>query len=134
VSEESLHELAQESDKLSFAVGDIIVEEGTLGNLMFVIGQGRVQVVKYRLKPDEIILATLTARDFFGEMCIIESVSRSASVRAIEPTEVYAFSGGDLYRLFKHRPDDYAIVILNIARDLSRRLRAIDTAFAARAH
>jgi CRP-like cAMP-binding protein len=64
-------------------------------------------------------------------MSIIECVARSASVRAVEDTFLFSLKGTDLYRLFQRHPDQYAIVILNIARDLSRRLRAIDEKFSA---
>jgi CRP/FNR family transcriptional regulator, cyclic AMP receptor protein len=82
----------------------------------------------------ETVLAVLGPQDFLGEMSIIECVARSASVRAVEDTSLFALRGTDLYRLFQHHPDQYAIVILNIARDLSRRLRAIDEKFSAISH
>ena len=59
-------------------------------------------------------------------------MTRSASVRAVEDTFLFALKGIDL--LFQKHPDQYAIVILNIARDLSRRLRAIDERFSAISH
>jgi len=90
-----------------------------------------VEVVKNLAQPHETILAALRPKDFLGEMSIIECVARSASVRAVEDTSLFALKGTDLYRLFKRYPDQYAIVILNIARDLSRRLRAIDEKFSA---
>jgi CRP/FNR family transcriptional regulator, cyclic AMP receptor protein len=65
---------------------------------------------------------------------MIECVKRSASLRAAEPATLFALKGTDLYRLYRHQPDQYAIVILNIARDLSRRLRSIDEKFAAISH
>ena len=65
---------------------------------------------------------------------MIDCVARSASIRAIEDTTLFSLKGTDLYRLFQHHPDQYAIVILNIARDISRRLRAIDEKFTAISH
>ena len=79
----------------------------------------------------ETVLAHLRPRDFLGEMSIIDCVTRSASVRAVEDTLLFALKGIDLYHFFQKHPDQYAIVILNIARDLSRRLRAIDERFSA---
>jgi CRP/FNR family transcriptional regulator, cyclic AMP receptor protein len=67
-------------------------------------------------------------------MSMIECVTRSASLRAIEETFLFALKGTALYRLYRRQPDQYAIVILNIARDLSRRLRSIDEKFAAIRH
>jgi CRP/FNR family transcriptional regulator, cyclic AMP receptor protein len=65
---------------------------------------------------------------------MIECVTRSASLRAAETASLFSLKGTDLYHLYRHQPDQYAIVILNIARDLSRRLRSIDEKFAAISH
>jgi CRP/FNR family transcriptional regulator, cyclic AMP receptor protein len=112
----------------------VIVREGEPGDRMFIVRTGRVQVVKHLGKPTQTLLAVFGPRDFMGEMSIIECVARSASLRAIEETSLFALRGIDLYHLFKRRPDQYGIVILNIARDLSRRLRALDEKFSAVSH
>jgi CRP/FNR family cyclic AMP-dependent transcriptional regulator len=127
----ALSEIASAVEEATFRTGDIIVREGEAGNRMFIIFSGRVEVVKNLAQTHETILAVLRPKDFLGEMSIIECVARSASVRAVEDTSLFALKGTDLYRLFKRYPDQYAIVILNIARDLSRRLRAIDERFSA---
>ena len=127
----ALSEIASAVEEAAFRTGDIVVREGEAGNRMFIIFSGRVEVVKNLAQPHETILAVLRPKDFLGEMSIIECVARSASVRAVEDTSLFALKGTDLYRLFKRYPDQYAIVILNIARDLSRRLRAIDEKFSA---
>jgi CRP/FNR family transcriptional regulator, cyclic AMP receptor protein len=127
----ALSEIALAVEEAAFRTGDIIVREGEAGNRMFIIFSGRVEVVKHLAQTHETVLAVLRPKDFLGEMSIIECVARSASVRAVEDTSLFALKGTDLYRLFRRQPDQYAIVILNIARDLSRRLRAIDEKFSA---
>jgi len=127
----ALSEIARAVEEAAFRTGDIIVREGEAGNRMFIIFSGRVEVVKNLAQTHETILAVLRPKDFLGESSIIECVARSASVRAVEDTSLFALKGTDLYRLFKRYPDQYAIMILNIARDLSRRLRAIDEKFSA---
>jgi CRP/FNR family transcriptional regulator, cyclic AMP receptor protein len=126
--------LAQAVEESSFRAGDVIVREGEQGNRMFIIRSGRVEVVKHLSEPHETVLDVLEARNFMGEMCIVDCVVRSASVRAVEETTLYSLRGIDLYRLFKKYPDQYAIIILNIARDLARRLRSIDEKFSAISH
>jgi CRP/FNR family cyclic AMP-dependent transcriptional regulator len=130
----SVSEIAAAVREMSFRAGDIIVREGESGNRMFIIQTGRAEVVKHLALPHETVLAVLGPKDFLGEMSIIECVARSASVRAVEDTSLFALTGTDLYRLFQHHADQYAIVILNIARDLSRRLRTIDEKFSAISH
>lgn len=131
---DALSVIADAAEEAAFRAGDIIVREGEPGNRMFIVYSGRVEIVKYLAQPHETVLAVFGPKNFVGEMSIIECVARSASVRAVDDTFLFAIKGTDLYHLFKRHPDQYAIVILNIARDLSRRLRAIDEMFAAASH
>ena len=131
---DAVSEIAHAVEEAEFRAGEIIVREDEPGNRMFIIRSGRVEVVKHLGQPRETVLATFGPRDFLGEMSIIECVARAASLRATEDSFLFALKGTDLYHLFRHQPDQYAIVILNIARDLSRRLRAIDEMFTAVSH
>ena len=126
--------IADAAKEAGFRAGQTILGEAERGNRMFVIHAGRVEVVKNLGESHETVLAVLGPRDFFGEMCIIECLTRCASVRAIESTRVFGLKSTDLLHLFEKQPDQYAIIILNIARDLSRRLRALDELFAAVSH
>ena len=126
--------IAKAVEQSSFHAADTILGEEETGNRMFIIQAGRVEVVKHVGEERETILAVLGPKEFFGEMCIIECLTRCASVRAIEKTRVFALKSTDLHRLFEKQPDQYAIMILNIARDISRRLRALDELFAAVSH
>jgi CRP/FNR family cyclic AMP-dependent transcriptional regulator len=130
----AVSEIADAVEEVEFRADEIIVREDELGNRMFIIRSGRVQVVKHLGQPRETILATLGPKDFLGEMSIIECVARAASLRTIEDSFLFSLKAADLHHLFLHQPDQYAIVILNIARDLSRRLRAIDELFTAVSH
>jgi CRP/FNR family cyclic AMP-dependent transcriptional regulator len=130
----ALTEIANALEPAMFQKDDIIVKEGEPGNRMFIIGRGSVEIVKHLGRSRETVLAVLLPNDFLGEMSIIDCVARSASVRALEESTLLALKGIDLYHLFQRYPDQYAIVILNIARDISRRLRAIDEKYAAISH
>jgi CRP-like cAMP-binding protein len=110
--------------------GAVIVREGAPGDRVYFVRSGRVRVVK----EPAVQLAEFGPGDFFGEMSLVESVVRSASVIALEPTQVATLKGMDFYKLYRQRPDQYGIVMLNIARDLARRLRHIDDDFCHVAH
>ena len=86
----------------------------------------------YNGKTDEVELAKLGERDFFGEMCILETLPRSATVQAVVDTTLYSLTAMTFYHLYQAMPGQYSILLLNIARDLSRRLRHLDEVFAAR--
>lgn len=120
--------------KASTAVpGEIIVREGTQGREMYLIGRGRVEVVKGVGSSRETKLAILGPGESFGEMSILECMARSASIRCVEACALYSVKSEDLLRLFQQWPDQYAILMVNMARHLSRRLRTMDEVFAAKA-
>jgi CRP-like cAMP-binding protein len=118
----------------AFAAGDAIVREGEKGDRMYFVCSGQVKVIKQPAGEPALVLAEFGPGDFFGEMSLVESVVRSASVIAQVPTRVYTLRGMDFYKLYRQRPDQYGIVMLNIARDLARRLRRADEHFCHVAH
>jgi CRP-like cAMP-binding protein len=134
LSDEALTSLTDHVRYLDYSPGNVVISEGTLGDTLYILSEGAVEVVMFLEKPEEKVLATLKQGEIFGEMCIIDSVVRSASVRAVaEPTVVVALHRSDLHRLFKTDPTQFSILILNISRGLCRRLRTVDELYAARA-
>jgi CRP-like cAMP-binding protein len=65
-------------------------------------------------------------------MCVIDPVPRAATVCAITPVKAIEIKAATLHHLSTQMPEQFAIVILNIARDMARRLRALDVAYAAK--
>jgi CRP/FNR family cyclic AMP-dependent transcriptional regulator len=126
---EFLAGLAKESE---VKAGEVVVREHEPGNRFYVITAGSVRVCKRYGQPDELELAVLHAGNFFGEMCILETLPRSATVYALGRTRLLGFSSISFYHFYQAMPAQYSILLLNIARDLSRRLRRLDEAFAAR--
>lgn len=112
-----------------YAAGDVIVREGERGDRVFFVRTGRVRVIKQPKGEPAVQLTEFGPGDFFGEMSLVESVARSASVIALEPTLVFTLKGMDFYKLYRQHPGQYGIVMLNIARDLARRLRQLDEHF-----
>jgi CRP-like cAMP-binding protein len=126
---DALTMLGENGAVADFAPGDVIVREGDAGHSLFIIVEGNVEVSKH---PHDVVLARLHAGTFFGEMCVVDPVPRVATVRALTKVKVIELTSGTLYHLYQKMPDQYAIMILNISRDLARRLRRLDEAFAAR--
>lgn len=129
VGPEALAMLALEVEEISCLEEEVIVEEGTFGNHLYVIAQGSVRVVMRLGREQETELAVLKERDFFGEMCLLENVLRCASVQAVEPVVLYSLSRVSWHRFAESWPEEHAKVVMNTARDLSKRLRVLDEAF-----
>ena len=112
-----------------FAEGVDIVEEGTLNDRVYFIYSGAVEVLK-RLgdeTPDKCRRITVMHRgDTFGEMELIDIQPCAATVRATEETCTLTLSNHDLYKVCKTDIKTYTMLIMNLARELSRRLRRMD--------
>ncbi|GAB4249455.1 MAG: hypothetical protein OHK005_16240 [Candidatus Methylacidiphilales bacterium] len=103
-----------------------IAQEGEMSSSFFCLLTGRVSVVRAG-----VCLAELKAGECFGEMSMLECKPRSAGVRALEPCTVASLRSTDLLAIYENQPAQYAIIILNLARDLARRLHQLDERFAA---
>lgn len=132
LSDEAIDLLVKHARELHVRPGEFIVNEGESGNRFYLIDKGEVRVVKQAGTSHEVVLAKLGPHDFFGEMCILETLPRSASVEAITEATVFALSSLDFLYLYEKLPSEYGILVLNLARDLSRRIRHLDEVFAAR--
>jgi len=113
----------------TFQKGDIIIREGDLGDRLYFIHRGSVEILKKVVSQKKDVqerLAVLESGDTFGEMELIDVQHRAATVRALEDTETLTLSNRDLYRIEKENLKTFTIIIMNLAREISRRLRRMD--------
>ena len=87
----------------SWADGEVIVRQGEVGNSMFVVQAGEVEVLR-ETEDGEVRLAILGAGDFFGEMSIFEHEVRSATVRARGKARVLTVDKRTLLKRIKEDP------------------------------
>jgi CRP/FNR family cyclic AMP-dependent transcriptional regulator len=126
LSDDVLLHLAQMLQQRRVAPGTTLFQEGDPGHDMFVVLDGEVEVIKRSRRGRPQRVAILGPNDSLGEMSIIDVQPRSATVRALAPTLLLRLASEDLDALYRHDIKSYAIVVLNVARELSRRLRVTD--------
>ena len=100
---------------------DMPMREGDPNDKIFFIIGGRVSVSK-----QGIVIAELSEGETFGEMELIDVMPSIATITALEPLEVVTISNRALYEISKIEPRTFSLMIMNLARDLSRRLRRMD--------
>jgi CRP/FNR family cyclic AMP-dependent transcriptional regulator len=100
----------------------ILMEEGT-GTAMFVIISGKVKVSRTSADGREVILSILGEFDFFGEMAILDGLSRSASVIAMADSELFIIQREQFLDLLKEFPE----IAINLLQELTQRLRTADS-------
>lgn len=105
----------------AFADGEVIIREGEVGNCMFVIQSGRVEVVTGS-GDAELQVAVLNGGDFFGEMALFDKEVRSATVRALGDARVLTIDKRNLLKRISENP----LLALNILKTMSKRIRELD--------
>jgi CRP-like cAMP-binding protein len=105
-----------------FDAGTDIIVEGTLSNKLRVILEGQVAVVK-----NGIILQEFSEGDVFGEMEVLDVGPVEATIKTITPTSVITLSVDALGEIYESDLNIYAFLLMNLARDLSRRLRRMNS-------
>ena len=125
VREETLNFLLGLAGQVSRRKDEFFFKENEPGNSLFVLEEGKVAVLK-AWQGRQHLLRILNRGDCFGEMAIMDLLPRSASLRAEEDCSAIEITASDLYRLYKQDVEQFAVIQMNVARELSRRLRQAD--------
>jgi CRP-like cAMP-binding protein len=105
LSEGDIDLLAQSTRIQTFRAGQVILREGRVGAAFFVLVSGSVEVVKDNSGAEPVVLGTLGAGEFFGEIATMKHVPRSASVRALQDTMCLVIWRLDLDSYIRRFPD-----------------------------
>lgn len=116
-AEASLLRIAERTADVSFATGASIVQQGQVGNGLFLIVAGTAAVT-----TGEQELARLGPGQVIGELSVIDQEPRVASVVALEPVTCIALASWDLLAVLDTDPH----LARNLLTELARRLRAAD--------
>lgn len=100
--------------------GGVIFAEGALGDGLYLIASGEVEVFQTAHTAP---IATLTVGECFGEMALVDKEYRSATVKARTDVQLLHLSPEALAEFRKAQKDGFAFLVMNIARLLSVRLR-----------
>jgi HEAT repeat protein len=118
LSPDDLAQVAQTAGERWFPDGAVICAEGEPGDEMFIIASGRARVTKQANGTVQ-ELAIREAGEFIGEMAVIESEPRAATVSAVGETRTLTIGAETFKAILRDRPE----VTLALLRGLSRRLR-----------
>ncbi|MEM6883809.1 MAG: cyclic nucleotide-binding domain-containing protein [Verrucomicrobiota bacterium] len=110
------------SEERIFRAGEVVVKEGAEGEELFLIGRGAVDVVINFGSTKQTTVGKLGTKDFFGEMCVIEPTSRSATVFATETTFIYSIKSSTLNKLYQIWPEHQTTIMSNLSRGLAERV------------
>ncbi len=103
--------------------GTEVCKQGEPGRSMFVVRSGEAVVYRENESGRRARLIRMGPGEFFGEMTLIDIMKRSATVVVEKPTVLLSLGNKELYRLYQDDVAGYVMVLQNLCRELSRRLR-----------
>lgn len=127
LDDSSLKKISSLLQENEFKEGTNIIEEGQRDDKMYIITEGEADVYKYnRLKKKQEKITELKEGDSFGEMELIDIQECCATVKAVKNTKTVSLDNKSLLLLSKGNLEIFSIIVVNIARIISRKLRATD--------
>ena len=125
ISEFALEFLVARALPVSVCSGAHFFCEGDESKGMFVLEEGHV-VISRLWQGREFVLSQAGPGDCFGEMALMDLNRRSASVRATHDCQAMEIRPGALHELFERDCEQFALIQMNMGREVCRRLRATD--------
>ncbi len=123
LGEENLSRLTESAQLHDFRKGDVIIHEGEMDNRLFIVIEGECNVILGLGNKNERRMQTLGRYAYFGEMALIDELSRSASV--VAGTDVTALSITQLNLNNEIRQNSN--LAIELLKTLSLRVRALHT-------
>jgi CRP-like cAMP-binding protein len=122
LDDETLGKIAKLGVKKQFKKESVVLFENENANTLFVIVGGKVKISRISDEGKEVILTILNESDFFGEMGLLDGMSRSATVTAMEDTELFLIQRNEFLDLLHAYPE----VAIALLEELTQRLRSAD--------
>jgi len=101
-----------------YSAGEVVFREGDDGSEMYIIQSGSVAIYK-EVDGKELFKKVFERGDFFGEMSLLESVSRSATAEVLEDTELIVINAATFNQMIQSNAE----IAVRMLRKLSTRLR-----------
>jgi CRP-like cAMP-binding protein len=119
--EEQIEQIIPLLEQETYTPGTDIIVEGTPNDRIRFITEGRVAVIK-----NGVALLELTEGSTFGEMEVLDVMPSAATIRSLTGVTALSISNKSLREIYQHDIKSFSLMLMNLARDLSRRLRYAD--------
>lgn len=105
-----------------YTKGEVIFNEGDIGDEMYIVADGSVEILLNMNSPEPLLLTTVGEGSYFGEMSVLDRDPRSAAARVGEDARLFVLNGEQLKELIYVMPE----IAFTIFRVLSERVRRSD--------
>ncbi len=125
ISDDSLRFLLARATLVERGPGEPFFEEHDFGDAFYLLERGRVELFKTREGVRREV-GTMGEGECFGEMALLSITDRSASVVAAEPCVAVRLTNKALHELYNVDVGQFAMVVMNLGREVCRRLRDLN--------
>ena len=125
LSEKQLHQLFRQLKKVSYRKNETVFEQGHEPSYIYIVKSGRIKLIGEE-EGTKYELFVFDRGNCFGEASIIGILPHAASAVAIEDSELIVLSRNALLAFYKTDLELFSTLILNIAREVCRRLYKTD--------
>ena len=115
LEDHDLQALAALARPITAQRGEIIISQGSVGDALYVVIGGRVRVYVSDKDGKEMVLALEGPSAVFGEIAVLDGAVRSASIAAMEQTELLKISADDFFALLERNTELNRSVIQSLA-------------------
>jgi aspartate ammonia-lyase len=131
VTESALHQLAKLVETKTYEPDDIVFAEGSPRRFMAILVTGAVSIEK-SVNGRPVRLVTLGAGEAVGEGVLLDDELHGTTARALQRTEAFLLTTGQIELMIKEHPAVYATLVGRAARSISQRLAATDATLVGR--
>lgn len=131
IPEDALVRFVDRCEVQHVEAGAAVFDEGETARTLYVLKEGTLDIVKRR-GDGEVLIGEVHPGECFGEMSFIDMQPRSATVRARTGAEIWLWTYQSIHQRYCQDQKCAMLLVMNIARELSRRLRRSDDFIAAR--
>ena len=118
ISEENINRIVPCMEQETYKAGDIVLVEGTPNDKIHFLIEGRIAVIM-----GDILICELAEGNTFGEMEVLDVMPTAATIKAVTDIKVLTISNRSLRGIYHDDIKSFSLMVMNLARDLSRRLR-----------
>lgn len=125
LNDEEIRQLFTIMTKKTYSAGEYIIREGEIDQTLLILESGKAEIIKERPPNPPFQIATVEPGETFGEMSLFEPIPRSASVKALEKSEVLIFDIRRVENLYNKTLKGLGLKLSAVIRNTDQNLVAL---------
>ncbi|MCO4793825.1 MAG: cyclic nucleotide-binding domain-containing protein [Bacteriovoracaceae bacterium] len=126
IYDDEVEEILQTCLVASYEANDTIIKQGDTSSDICILLAGTAGIYVNK-DGDRHFITNIGSGDLFGELVLINETERTADIIANEQCDVLIISYEDFYSFYNKRPKVFALMVLNVTRLITKRLKYSNT-------